>query len=690
MNIKLYRQRKHPQSSGRIIYQGEDSHPYADKDVLIVADGLGGRGGFPHTKINHKIFDREDLYELLFEPIFPREVDDDFKHFVVENFEEIFETREYYFDADDYVRRSGYFASRIVTAITLYELKYNPIFKKETVFARIEGATDGERDAYAMELASKLCSAIAEKLPIVADEGGFEMETRIGGAYLLPTTLTVALMNEREDDVEVLYLWAGDSRGYIWDEVDGTGQVTEDHERDETMTNLITLSRPFTVEGRFITVKKPCVIFNGSDGIYKCPDFANPIDQEYVMLYAFRNFPVLEDALAFLEKTYNQICRDDSSTMAMRVFGYENYGELRAAVERRFGVIGERYLSRLPELLERNYSAELEAMDNSLLRTNAAVRDELIKVDAIAEVVRGDMLMRGYAPLADAKKSVGANVLELEARKNEAEKNIVCWVKRNWVRNHRLKRSTAAARNFIDGESPYNRLHDLSESNKHLCEKIHGDIKELMPSLKDAYVCIGHLLQSVCFAPDEAFKSETYEGYPDAKSFFGKVFDLVDSLKSVEYPDLKDICDNRRAMDECSDQYCEADADAINELVMRILAAEEPEDLSISPACCEELRPLHAAYRKAKKEYDEQAGEVTNLNEKYLIQYWQEKGERLVGLIWNNYRDLIPPYIYDKLTEGDPELAAKRRELVDGVKIRVELYELYNESYFRQYRESRI
>ena len=45
---------------------------------------------------------------------------------------------------------------------------------------------------------------------------------------LLPTTLTIALVNEKETNVDILYLWAGDSRGYLWNS-DGLAQLTDDH-----------------------------------------------------------------------------------------------------------------------------------------------------------------------------------------------------------------------------------------------------------------------------------------------------------------------------------------------------------------------------------------------------------------------------------------------------------------------------
>lgn len=712
MNIKLYRQRKSTKPSGRIIFQGEDTHPYADNELIIVADGLGGRGGFPHMKMNEEILDKDKLYGLMFDPVFPHEVDDSFKDFVVNNFEELFITEDYYFDEEieyidrydprekrmvklekptyPYVRCSGYFASRIVTAIALYELKYNPIFKRDAVFSNIAEMTEEQRDEYAMELGRCLADSIREKLPTVAENVGFtiEMDTENKGVYLLPTTLTVTLYNERENDVEALYLWAGDTRGYIWDEVAGMGQVTEDHEQDETMTNLITLSKPFGVEGRFITASKPCVLFNASDGVYKPPVFASPIDQECLMLQAFNGHPELEDALKYLETAYNHVSPDDSSTLALVPFGYSDYEELRGAVKRRLDVIGEKYLSRLPDLFDRDYPAELKRLDDTIMNMDG-LKDELIKVDAIYNVVREEMLMRGYAPYNEARRAAGADVLRLEEDKKAAERDIVLWVEKNWVRGYRLKRLTSAAGNYIDGECPYDTLRALSDAAGDATREHHAVVRELSKEVTACNEIIAGLIFNVSKSVERATSPESYEGYDDAREKLLSALEFIDSLRSGEADTVKKYTSIRQRMSDLCDEYVRADADAVSELVIRILGAEEAEALNIGEKCCAELKPLHRAYLLAKEGCEKCSGADGDLESKFVLDYWNESG-RLLGLIWNSYRDLIPDHIYERVLANDPERLAKRNELVEGNRIRGELYALYNETYFRMYRESRI
>ena len=74
MNSILYHQKIKENRNGQRVYLGEDAYPYADKDFIIVADGLGGRGGFPHRNFNKDILDKERFYDILFDDAFGKPV----------------------------------------------------------------------------------------------------------------------------------------------------------------------------------------------------------------------------------------------------------------------------------------------------------------------------------------------------------------------------------------------------------------------------------------------------------------------------------------------------------------------------------------------------------------------------------------------------------------------------------------
>ncbi|MBO4667682.1 MAG: hypothetical protein J5666_06140, partial [Bacilli bacterium] len=280
MNKIIYNQH-YFKSGENIVYQGEDTYPYSTKNILLVADGLGGRGGFPHKKIlehDDDILDKDKFYDKVFGKVFEVEADENLKEYILQAFNEIFETKDYYKLSNKTYRSSGYFASRLVSSIALYEIYNNSFLNVKKLFEDIEK----EKEKYKVDdkqkedqcsfkaikkYANTLSESIKEKLEEIADRVGFEIETSAGGAYLLPTTLAIALVNDSDDreDIDVVYLWAGDSRGYMWNK-DGLAVLTDDHEKNETMTNLITLSQDFYIEGKMYNFKKPCILFNASDG----------------------------------------------------------------------------------------------------------------------------------------------------------------------------------------------------------------------------------------------------------------------------------------------------------------------------------------------------------------------------------------------------------------------------------------
>lgn len=384
------------------LFLGEDAYPYADKDCLLVADGLGGRGGYPHKKINPDILDIDKFYDLVFGPVFEKETDEEFKSFVKTEFSEIFETKDYYFENDSTIRTSGYYASRLVACVVLYELKYNDYFNKESVFDAI--LKDPHNKEVISEYGDKLCALILEKLEKIANNVGFELETRIKGAYLLPTTLQLTLTYEKEEKIHALYFWAGDARAYMWDK-DGLAQITDDHEKDETMTNLITLTRSSKIETRFLTFDKPCVLFNATDGCYKCPSYASPLEMEFDFLNAVNGAESYDETACNLSDRYKVIGRhDDSNTMALHAFGY-SFAELKNAVKARLEEIDRTIVARLPGIFTVDYLYEKEKCQN--------VADKIVfadanqwpdKYDEVYHFVKTRMIENDYPPYEEIIK----------------------------------------------------------------------------------------------------------------------------------------------------------------------------------------------------------------------------------------------------------------------------------------------
>lgn len=414
------------------VYIGEDAHPYAKDGILLVADGLGGRGGYPHKKVDRGIIDRDKFYDLVFGDVFKGNVDEDFVNYVVNGFSEIFEMKDYYFECERAIRTSGYFASRLVAAIALYEIKYVKAFDREKLFDDIQNHQD-TIDRVLSEYATRLAKEIRDKLEKIAKKIGLEIETSVTGAYLLPTTLQIALTKEEKNVVKSVFLWAGDSRAYMWNN-DGLAQITDDHENGETMYNLVCLSRDFKIEARYESFQKPCVLFVATDGCYKCSCYSSPLEMEMTFLNAFNDADTFEDAAKNFEEVYDRIGRhDDSNSMALQSFGYDNddnardYGIFKNAVKERLKHIQQNIIRKLPDIFEVNYSEEsrrIEEMKNDIVFENAA---EWINSQKVFEYVSRLMTDAQYEPFFKAKKENADNLNMLNDRALEAKKQAMNW-----------------------------------------------------------------------------------------------------------------------------------------------------------------------------------------------------------------------------------------------------------------------
>ncbi|MBR5449046.1 MAG: hypothetical protein IKV43_03570 [Clostridia bacterium] len=688
MNLKLYRQ-KIKQRDGFTVYQGEDSHPYADKDMVIVADGLGGRGGFPHTKMDRAILDEEKLYDILFEPEFEAEVSDEFRAFVTNNFEELFKTKSYYDNDlvnDETVRRSGYFASRIVVAIALYTLKYNPKFSKERVFAEFDTLTDEQKETRAKYFADKLAEIVLEKLARIAERAGFEMEVGNKGAYLLPSTLTVALLNERDDGVDVLYLWAGDSRGYFWTETEGMAQVTEDHEEGETMTNLITLSRECKIEGRFLTLPKPCAIFCATDGVYKPEAFACPIDQEFLMLMVIDMYDNPDDAMKLLVDQYNSLSVDDSSTMALYGCGYETYADFRAAVKRRMALINEKYVGQLPGLFDVDYQGDLNRLHAKAVRKFAdeGVARRLLASPQILNIVVNDMEKRRYAPYLEVKNGEAEPALVTTAPKDAAWARLVEYVKNNWLVGEGIRKYIPEIR------------------NKHIdrCGKKGGYkmASEMPTPLTSLYKST---IQSQMARLNEAYRSDDYldlladlDGEEKVEAVKEHIIALKKQVLSIVEKEVSAYLQFRDEQQRLTREYLEFDKETVASLLERLERLERVENMSwaASPSCPIPmgLKQVHEAYIAACENVsDTPAGEDNGALVEVAVKYWC--GNRNIhAFIWNQYRELVSDSLIEDILDENPTDAAELKRLTEALATRSRVYGEYNKEYNRKYRPSRL
>lgn len=690
MNMLLHHQKRRNFIDGSFVNIGEDGCPYADNELLIVADGLGGRGGYPHTKINPAILNPELFYNNFIAPVVGM-ADLNYAKVVTDSFHELFELGPKYFSGTATMRTSGYFASRLVTAIVLHALKFNPDFRRDVIFDNIRRMEGEQQKQYIDSVRNRLAAIIQVQLTEIANRMGLELESKTKGSYLLPTTLTVALINETADGLDVLYLWAGDSRGYIWN-TEGLAQITDDHERDETMTNLITLTKPFQLEARLFKTSKPAILFNATDGCYKCPCFASAFDLEYVFLQAINTSNSFEETASNLDKQFTVIgTHDDSNTMALTSFGYESFELIKAAVAQRLADLQEHIINELPGILERDYEDELNQIDEQMEGGIFAVKDALIEIEPIVEFVKQSMVDEGYAPYNQELILLQKKLEELSAAEENQKENIIKWVQYYWLRTPCLKKYTAAKSGFFRGDS-YEKIAEMEAICSEEKQRYVDTYTKIIEDLNESIAVVVGMRDSILNLEAPHDKDMRWRLAQSLKSSY----DLLDKIEdgivkgriertfSRYYRGNSDINDLTR-------RYVKQEKNIVMALADEIIKGDFRVDGLPMP---QECRLAIESYLKALQDISEARkevyAEINGLKDKHLMSYWAARLCDLILIIRREHSELIPEEIKSRIADNIGDLQAKHDELEKCLVVRNQLYDIYNKSYYRYFEESAL
>lgn len=690
MNMLLHHQKRRNFIDGSFVNIGEDGCPYADNELLIVADGLGGRGGYPHTKINPAILQPELFYNNFIAPVVGN-ADLNYATFVTNSFHELFELGVKYLSGTATMRTSGYFASRLVTAIVLHALKFNPDFRRDVIFDNIRRMEGEQQKQYIDSVRNRLAAIIQVQLTEIANRMGLELESKTKGSYLLPTTLTVALINETADGLDVLYLWAGDSRGYLWN-VEGLAQITDDHERDETMTNLITLTKPFQLEARLFKTSKPAILFNATDGCYKCPCFASAFDLEYVFLQAINTANSFEETASNLDKQFTVIgTHDDSNTMALTSFGYESFESIKVAVAQRLADLQENIIKALPGILERDYEDELNQIDEQMEGGIFAVKDALIEIEPIVEFVKQSMLDEGYAPYNQELILLQKKLEELNAAEESQKQNIIKWVQYYWLRTPCLKQYTVAKCGFFRGDS-YEKIAEMEAICSEEKQRYVATYTKILEDLNESISAVIGMRDSILNleAPhDKDMRWRLAQSLKSSYDLLGKIEDgivkgRIEKTFSRFYRDNSDINDLTRRYVKQENNIVMALADEIIKGDFRVEGLPMPQECRLA------IESYLKALQDISEAREEAYAEINGLKDKHLMSYWTARLCDLIMTIRREHSELIPEEIKSRIADNFGDLQAKHDELENCLVVRNQLYDIYNKSYYRYFEESAL
>lgn len=415
MDLTVYRQASKERPGGRIIYKGEDALPYVGENIFFVADGLGGASAIRHQAFNRDMFDKEKLFDILFNGVFDGAADDELRQYVINSFQEFLMIADCYFDNINNIKKSGYFGSRIVSAIFLYLAKsFVHTISTQTLDSLASRKTaEQEKTGWLNTYSAYFTRNIKEMLHKVSQNANLIYESSFAGLALLGTTLCATIVYEQNNYVDAIYFVAGDSRPYMWNE-DGLHQVSADQERaDGGMTNYIKANGDFTVNCEHRRFQKPCILFNASDGIFDSRYFKiSQLALEKLLLETIVQSETLEEVGKKLEAIFTEYgTHDDSSTIALKTFGFKNFDKLKDEAGSRLNQIRKRYLHRMPDLLEQNYTECLKTLKSDQDKQTKALLDALWAMPEVTEYFKQQIQLD-----ANEQSDYAVKIVESEER----------------------------------------------------------------------------------------------------------------------------------------------------------------------------------------------------------------------------------------------------------------------------------
>ncbi|MBQ4090100.1 MAG: hypothetical protein IJC56_09540 [Clostridia bacterium] len=194
----------------------------------------------------------------------------------------------------------------------------------------------------------RICEGLKTRIDKALDTAKNHLEAgvRTGGMMVkpFPTTLNVAVMDwSNYDRVRCLFLWAGDSRSFVLDP-NGLVQCTKDDLRidgdafdnlysDSPLSNVVSGDGDYHINAVRFPATVPAIVISATDGTFGY--WPSPMHYEWMFVNTLMCASSFEDWEARLNGELEAVAADDA-TLAMGVFGWHSFDEMRAAFAPRY------------------------------------------------------------------------------------------------------------------------------------------------------------------------------------------------------------------------------------------------------------------------------------------------------------------------------------------------------------------
>lgn len=221
----------------------------------------------------------------------------------------------------------------------------------------INGTAGKTSDQLAAEMKIWINSELQRQNSVIgSEESG--VQSRLARKF--PSTLAAVIAEVIEKNtIRCISFWAGDSRTFILravglqqtsqDDIRGSGDPFDSLMNDGRLSNLVSLSKDYTIHTSEMIVSEPCVLLTASDGCFSY--FQSPMELEWALLSTLVASSSPMQWESQLRSLLGSFASDDF-TMNIAVLGFYNWTAVKNAYTPRWNTFRETYYEPLQKILD--------------------------------------------------------------------------------------------------------------------------------------------------------------------------------------------------------------------------------------------------------------------------------------------------------------------------------------------------
>ena len=447
------------------------------------------------------------------------------------------------------------------------------------------------------------------------------------------------------------------------------------------MTNYIRADEgsDFTITCSAYNFRKPCVLFNSSDGCFDSGYFIHPMAFEKTLLDTAAASKDTEDMSKQLTDFFLEYGRhDDSSTIAMKFFGYSDFADFKKAAAERLAFIEKNYLSQLDGLLQHDYAGELDQINADKEKSLVLLCGELAKNEAVDRFCRESVEEYSHKEAKDRFDEAAAGLRE---KAEKARKNILREAQRHITGFVIADDSSDDDRRLAAGK--------VQTAGEHYRSSADSYLKQLRQQSDIVSETARQLADMIALVSDAGIP-ESMKPFPDdelaelksCEASMASVFGFFGSLRSGKNPTVRSIVQQRSEYDSGNRKYAEQYPDDAERIAEALINGDISLDKS---AIGEDERQILDTMLEIVRSQEEELGSLEEsllkeAQDKYAAEFWKNNSLDIVKKIIGgdtSYPEDMTKAVKEAASASEEEAG----ELPAKAELQSQLFGEYDETY---------